>query len=53
MPTSPHKPWKGCMLCKPYKHKANGQAVRQPWAVLRQAGKSRRVKRKEVPRDDV
>jgi len=36
---SPHTRWKGCALCKPHKHKRNGDAVRllTP-GVMRQVG---------------
>ena len=29
---SPHKQWSGCRLCKPHKHRVNGQATRKPVA---------------------
>jgi hypothetical protein len=38
---------KGVGLCKPYKHRANGQAVRKPVPELRRLGRSRRVSRHE------
>jgi hypothetical protein len=45
---SPHKQWKGCRLCKPHKHRGNGQAVRKPANELRYLGKSRRVSRHDL-----
>lgn len=45
---SPHCQWKGCRLCKPNKHRANGQASRQPLPVLRKVGKARRVTRHDL-----
>lgn len=48
---SPHKRWKGCAMCKWYKFKDNGQAQRQPLAVLRLAGRDRRLKRHEIHQD--
>ena len=44
--------WKGCQLCKPHKHDANGQSVRQPWAVLRKTGKKRKVSRHDLGDQD-
>ncbi len=46
---SPHVAWKGCRLCKPHKDRRAGQAVRQPWSVLRQVGRRRRVSRHALP----
>lgn len=40
--------WKGCQLCKPHKHAANGQAIRKPWRDLRILGKKRRVSRHDL-----
>lgn len=48
MAHSPHRQYSGCQLCKMHKNRRNGQAVRQPWAVLRQLGKKRRIGRHEV-----
>lgn len=48
MAHSPHKNWKGCRLCKPHKLRANGRAVRDPWAALRKIGKRRRVSRGDL-----
>jgi len=48
MAHSPHKPYKGCQLCKPHKNQRQGRAVREPWAVLRQIGKKRRVRRGDL-----
>lgn len=40
--------WKGCNLCKPHKFKDDGQWNRQPFAVHRKTGKSRRVTRHDL-----
>jgi hypothetical protein len=48
MSHSPHRRWKGCAMCKPHKFRENGQAERQPFAVLRKIGKKRRVERKDL-----
>lgn len=45
MAHSPHRRRKGCGLCKPWKHKDHGRAMREPVAVLRAIGKRRRVRR--------
>ena len=48
MAHSPHRRWKGCQLCKPYKFKDLGQAARMPWSVKRQLGKKRRMTRGDL-----
>ena len=48
MAHSPHRHRKGCGLCRPHKLRSNGRAVREPWAVLRQLGKRRRVRRGDL-----
>ncbi len=48
MAHSPHRQWKGCRVCKPGKDRRNGRAAREPWAVLRQLGKRRRISRNEL-----
>lgn len=48
MAHSPHRHHKGCYLCKPHKHRGQGHAARIPWAVLRQIGKKRRLRRGEL-----
>lgn len=40
--------WSGCPMCKYYKFRDHGQAVRQPWAVQRKVGKKRRLSRKDL-----
>jgi hypothetical protein len=45
---SPHKRWKGCQLCKPWKFRDDGQAHRQPTPVVRLAGRDRRLRRHEA-----
>jgi hypothetical protein len=45
---SPHTQRKGCGLCKPHKHGANGQSVRKPFSELRRLGKVRRVSRHDL-----
>jgi hypothetical protein len=48
MAHSPHRRWKGCQLCKPYKFRDLGQAERKPWSELRKLGKRRRVARHDL-----
>ena len=45
----PSRTWRGCACCKPHKRRGQGQSHRQPISVLRRVGKTRRVKRKELP----
>ncbi len=45
MAHSPHRRSKGCRLCKPHKDRRAGRAVREPWSVLRQLGRKRRLSR--------
>lgn len=35
-------------MCKHHKYAGHGDAVRMPWAALRQIGKKRRVSRHDV-----
>jgi hypothetical protein len=51
MPRTSNRRWKGCRLCKPWKHASYGDAGRTPWAVLRKMGSKRRYSRKDLPRD--
>ncbi len=39
-------------MCKDHKFRDHGQSVRQPFRVLRKIGKSRRIRRHEVPADE-
>lgn len=48
MAHSTHRRWRSCGLCKPWKFKDHGRAVREPAAVLRQLGKRRRVRRGDL-----
>jgi hypothetical protein len=48
MAHSPHRRRKGCGLCRPWKHKDTGRAVREPWPVLRKLGKRRRLSRGDL-----
>lgn len=48
MAQSPHKPYKGCQLCRPNKNQRQGRATREPWPVLREIGKKRRVRRGDL-----
>lgn len=48
MAHSPHRRWKGCPVCKPAKFKDDGRAHREPWPVLKQIGKKRRIKRGDL-----
>lgn len=45
MAHSPHRRWKGCALCKPYKTRGYGRAQRDPWPVVRKLGRKRRYGR--------
>lgn len=46
--SSPHTRWKGCAMCKYWKHKGNGDAERAPWPVLRKLGRKRRLSRHDL-----
>ena len=48
MAHSSHRQHKGCRLCKPHKDRHNGRAAREPWAVLRQIGRKRRIRRGDL-----
>lgn len=48
MAHSPHRRHKGCGLCKPWKHRGNGDAARAPFRVLRQLGIRRRLSRHDA-----
>jgi len=48
MAHSPHKRWKGCMVCKPHKIGGQGRSRRDPWAVLKKTGKKRRLRRGDL-----
>jgi hypothetical protein len=48
MAHSPHRRHKGCQLCKPHKHRGNGDSVRAPWAVSRKLGRKRRWSRRDL-----
>lgn len=48
MSRSPHKPYKGCQICRPYKDQRVSRAWREPWPVLRSIGKLRRVSRGDL-----
>jgi hypothetical protein len=45
--------WKGCQLCKPHKHAAEGQARRKSVQELRRLGRSRRISRHDLGDHDV
>jgi hypothetical protein len=45
---SPQVQWNGCRLCRPQKHRENGQSARKPLAELRFIGKIRRVIRHDL-----
>lgn len=49
MARGPHKRWKGCPLCKPYKNDALGDPERQPFSESVQRGTSHRWQRHDVP----
>ncbi|MFC9786980.1 hypothetical protein [Rhodococcus sp. NPDC127528] len=44
----PSRTWRGCALCKPHKRRGQGRARREPVAVVRQLGKSRRLSRRDL-----
>ncbi|MET8129021.1 hypothetical protein ABZV67_26705 [Streptomyces sp. NPDC005065] len=48
MAHSPHRRWKGCRICRPHQIRGVGRAAREPWPVLRQIGKSRRLTRRDL-----
>jgi hypothetical protein len=48
MARTSNRRWKGCMLCKPWKHAGCGAAERKPTAELRRIGKRRRVSRHDL-----
>jgi hypothetical protein len=48
MAHSPHRRWKGCGLCKPWKYKDHGRREREPWRVRREIGKKRRLRRGDL-----
>ncbi len=48
MAHSPHRRWKGCQMCKPWKNRSHGDTERAPWAVRRQVGKARRWNRHDT-----
>lgn len=45
---SPHQGWDDCRLCKPNKHRANGEAARKRFSELRFLGRTRWVSRHEL-----
>lgn len=49
---SPHVQWKGCLVCKPHKHRGQGQSARKALAELRWLGKVRRVGRHDLGADE-
>lgn len=53
MARTSNRRWKGCQLCKPHKHAANGDACRMPAASVRRGygGKVRRLNRHDIPAD--
>lgn len=48
MAHSPHKSYRGCAMCKPWKRRGAGRAVKEPVAVLRRLGKRRRLSRRDL-----
>jgi hypothetical protein len=48
MAHSPHRRWRGCTVCKPHTYRGAGRSAKEPWAVLRQLGKKRRVRRGDL-----
>jgi hypothetical protein len=45
--------WKGCAMCKYYKDRAYGDTARiPPGALRRMGGRTKRVTRRSIPKDD-
>ena len=44
--------WKGCHMCKYYKDRAYGDPIRLPVNVLRKLGRTKRVTRHTITKDD-
>lgn len=44
----PSRTYKGCAMCKPQKHRGRGRSEREPFAVRRKIGKSKRLSRADV-----
>ncbi len=44
----PSRSWRGCAMCKPYKRRGAGRAVKELIPVLRVLGKKRRVGRGDL-----
>lgn len=51
MAHSSHRQWKGCRVCKPWKHRGNGDAARTPFRELRKVGQLKRINRHDVSTD--
>jgi hypothetical protein len=51
MAHSPHRRWKGCMLCAPHKVRGQGRPYRDPWSAVRKTGRKRRYGRGYVEDD--
>ncbi|MEU8761496.1 hypothetical protein [Streptomyces sp. NPDC048659] len=53
MAHSPHRRWKGCCpLCAPHKVRGTGRSEKDPAAVRRGLGKSRRLTRRDLGDQD-
>jgi hypothetical protein len=44
----PSRSWRGCAMCKPYKRRGAGRAVKDPIAVARKLGKRKRLSRRDL-----
>lgn len=55
MAHSPHRRWRGCRVCKPYKIRGAGRAYKEPMPLMRKLGKRRRITRHDLGdhRDDL
>ena len=55
MAHSPHRSWRGCPMCKPFKRRGVGRASswsgKDPARVNRRLGRNRRGKRRDIPAD--
>lgn len=47
----PSRSWRGCALCKPHKRRGHGRSTKDPVAVKRRLGFSRRYSRRTIARD--
>lgn len=48
MAHSPHRRWKGCRVCTPYKIRGAGRAYKESVSTMRRIGKLRRLRRHDL-----